>query len=139
MSRFLQRLSNAAAAGSPLINTRTGTVVAEVLEAAINQRARRKGLLGRTALAERHALILAPCNAIHTFGMKFPIDVVFIGPDGCVVKIVERLARRRIAVSWDACATVELAAGSARRADIAVGDRLAIETPAALDTAVNAR
>jgi hypothetical protein len=34
---------------------------------------------------------------------------------------------------------VELAAGSARRADIAVGDRLAIETPAALDTAANAR
>jgi uncharacterized protein len=136
---FLQRLAKAAAAGSPLINTRTGTIVADVIEAAVEQRARRKGLLGRSALAERHALILAPCNAIHTFGMKFSIDVVFIGPDGRVVKIVERLARRRIAVSWDACATVELAAGSAHRAGISVGDRLAIETQAALRTAASSR
>jgi uncharacterized membrane protein (UPF0127 family) len=138
MILFLQRLANAAAAGSPLINTRTGTIVADVIEAAVDQPARRKGLLGRSALAERHALVLAPCNAIHTFGMKFPIDVIFIGSDGCVVKIVEGLARGRFALSWDACATVELAAGAARRARISVGDRLALET-VQLRTAVNGR
>ena len=137
-TRFQPRLANAVAAGSALINTRTGTVVADVIEAALDQPARRKGLLGRSGLAERHALVLVPCNAIHTFGMKFPIDVIFIGPDGRIVKIVEQLARRRIAFSWDAAATVELAAGSVRRAGISVGDRLALETPSA-GSAANAR
>src|SRR5262245_44143461 len=128
MNRFLQRLANASAAGAALINTRSGIVIAAVIEAAIERQARKKGLLGRSALAERHALILAPCNASHTFGMTCPIDVGFIGLDGRVLKVVVRLARRRIAISWDACATVELAAGEARRAAISVGDRLAIET-----------
>ena len=47
---------------------------------ALDSKSRRKGLLGRDTLADRHALVLAPCGSVHTFGMRFPIDVLFVVP-----------------------------------------------------------
>jgi uncharacterized membrane protein (UPF0127 family) len=58
--------------------------------------------------------------------MQFAIDVVFVARDGRVIKIAHDLKRSRIALAWSAFAVIELAAGRAARAGLAVGDRLAV-------------
>jgi uncharacterized membrane protein (UPF0127 family) len=126
MNAFLRPLTTSGRTCS-LVNVRTGTVIASVVEPALDSKRRRKGLLGRDGLDDNHALVLAPCGAVHTIGMRFPIDVLFVGADGCVVKVVERLRTWRIAGALRACITVELAAGAVRRRDIATGDRLSIQ------------
>jgi uncharacterized membrane protein (UPF0127 family) len=57
-------------------DTDTGVTVRIPLEIARSYRARRRGLLGRTALTG--ALLLTPANSIHTFGMRIPIDVAYL-------------------------------------------------------------
>jgi uncharacterized protein len=127
MSTFLRPLRTATRTCS-LVNVRTGSVIADVVEPALDSKSRRKGLLGRDTLADSHALVLAPCGSVHTFGMRFPIDVLFVGADGCVIKIVEQLGAWRMAGSLQACITVELPTGSVQRHHVLTGDRLSIRT-----------
>lgn len=82
------------------------------------------GLLGQRGLAPGHALLLAPCNNVHTFFMRFAIDVVFIGRDGEVLTIVPHLAPWRIAAARRAHACLELEAGGANAWGVAVGQTL---------------
>jgi hypothetical protein len=70
-----------------LRNARTGGVIATTLELAADSRTRRKGLLGRPSLPPRYALIIAPSGGVHTVGMKFRIDVIFVSTRGLVIKI----------------------------------------------------
>ena len=128
MSSFLGPLRRAAGSAYSLVNVRSGSVIAEVVEPALDSKSRRKGLLGRDALADSHALVLAPCGAVHTFGMRFPIDVLFVAADGCVIKIVEQLGAWRMAASLQACITVELPTGSIQRHQVLTGDRLSIQS-----------
>jgi uncharacterized membrane protein (UPF0127 family) len=86
--------------------------------------ARLVGLLGRRAMAPDEALLLAPCNNIHTFFMRFAIDVVFIDKHGAVLAIVPALAPWRIAAARRAHACLELAAGGARRFGLEVGQSM---------------
>ena len=127
---FLRPLARRAAGPYELVDSEAGSLIASVVEAALDSKSRRQGLLGRSALPDRHALVLAPCNAVHTVGMQFPIDVLFVSDDGRVVKIVERLGAWRIAGAIRASVTVELAAGMVRRTRVSVGDRLAIQRAA---------
>ena len=127
MSTFLRPLRTASRTCS-LVNVRTGSVIADVVEPALDSKSRRKGLLGRDTLADSHALVLAPCGSVHTFGMRFPIDVLFVAADGCVIKIVEQLGAWRMAGSLQACIAVELSTGSVQRHDVLTGDRLSIQT-----------
>jgi uncharacterized membrane protein (UPF0127 family) len=128
MSHFLRPLLAPHPVVQALVNERTGSVVAETLETAFDSGTRRRGLLGRDSLAAGAALVLAPCNTIHTVRMRFPIDVVFVARDGRVTKIVERLAVWRAAVSFSAFATIELCAGSVSRCGIDVGDRIVVRS-----------
>jgi len=107
-----------------LMNERTHEPVATALELAVTRRARRRGLLGRNGLDDSEALILAPCTAVHTAFMRFAIDVLFLDRDGCAVKIVPDVAPWRIAAAARAYAVVEMAAGSAKRHGVQLGDRL---------------
>jgi uncharacterized membrane protein (UPF0127 family) len=129
MSHFLRPLLGHPRAAQTLVNERTGAVVAETLETAFDSDTRRRGLLGRDDLAVGAALVLAPCNAVHTFRMRFPIDVVFAARDGRVTKIVRRLAGWRAAASFSAFATIELRAGAVDDGDLVVGDRLVVDSP----------
>jgi uncharacterized membrane protein (UPF0127 family) len=107
-----------------LVNQRTDRAVAENIEVAVTRRARRKGLLGRTEFAGSNALVLAPCAAVHTMFMRFPIDLVFVDGDGRAVRMVPNLAPWRMAVEPFAHAVVELPAGSLAERPVEVGDRL---------------
>jgi uncharacterized membrane protein (UPF0127 family) len=71
-------------------------------------------------------MIIAPTSAIHTFFMKFAIDVAFVARDGAVLKIRRDLGPWRLAAALRAYAVVEMAAGALERTDTRPGDRLAI-------------
>ena len=79
------------------------------------------------SLPEGSALIIAPSQAIHTFSMRFSIDVAFVSKDGLVLKVRQAVPPRRIAVSWRAFAVIELPAGALEASDTKPGDRLQIE------------
>jgi uncharacterized protein len=107
-----------------LRNARHDHVVARIVETAFDRNARNRGLLGRSSLAEGSALILAPCNSIHTFFMRFAIDVAFVDRDGRIRRARRALQPWRIQAALRAFAVVELAAGALDRSDTRVGDRL---------------
>ena len=113
-----------------LMNQRTGASVATDVELAVTRTSRRRGLLGRDCLDASAALILEPCAAVHTAFMRFNIDVVFVNRSGYAVKIVEDLTPWRIAVATQAHAVIEMAAGTLKRHDVSLGDRLYV-SPAA--------
>ena len=75
--------------------------------------ARMRGLLGRSGLAAGSALLLAPCNAIHTLGMRFAIDVRFYDRRGRLVREVLGVQPGRWWVwgTWRAACALESAAG----------------------------
>jgi hypothetical protein len=128
MSRphFLQPLLRRRDGRLVLRNTRTGLPVARVVETAFDSADRRRGLLGRDALAEGHALVIAPTNLVHTFAMRFAIDIIFVARDGRVLKVRKAVPPRRIAGSLRAFAVVELAAGQIELSDTRAGDAIEV-------------
>lgn len=114
--------------GYRLVNTSRGVVLATRIETAFESSSRRRGLLGRASLPRGTVLAIAPSNAVHTFKMQFPIDVVFVRRDGEVVKCVRHMGPRRIAAALRAFAVLEFATGSEEVAATQVGDQLAVET-----------
>lgn len=53
---------------------------------------RLKGLLGRTEIKTTEALLIEPCNSVHTLGMKFEIGVVFLSASNQVIHAIENMA-----------------------------------------------
>jgi uncharacterized protein len=104
----------------------TGTTLSSRVETAFESATRRRGLLGRVRLDDT-ALVIAPCNAVHTFFMRFPIDVLFVDRQGAVVKVCHDVRPWRIAAAWRGFATIEVAAGAAERAGIRAGHRLSLK------------
>jgi hypothetical protein len=100
--------------------------LAEAIEGAFDSATRRRGLLGRSGLEDGVALVIAPSSGVHTFFMRFPIDLVFAARDGRVLKIRPRVGPWRISFARGAFAVVEMAAGAADRAGLRVGDRLVV-------------
>jgi uncharacterized membrane protein (UPF0127 family) len=98
--------------------------VATVLEAAFDSTSRKRGLLGRDRLAPGHALIIAPSNMVHTFFMRFPIDIVFAARDGRVLKVRSDVPARRIVGAFRAFAVIEMGAGQVAASGTRAGDRL---------------
>jgi hypothetical protein len=47
-----------------------------------------QGLLGRKGLKDKEGMMIVPCNSIHTYRMKFPIDVLFVDKDNFVLKVL---------------------------------------------------
>ena len=75
---------------------------------------RARGLIGRHGLAPHCGLLITRCNCIHTFFMRFPIDVVFLDRKGQVVKTVRNVRPWRLFVwgGWRAVSALELSASS---------------------------
>jgi len=76
---------------------------------------RMRGLIARKPLETGEGLLLSPCGAVHTFGMKYALDLAFIGKDGMVKKLAHSLPPYRLAHSVGAFMTLELLAGSFRQ------------------------
>lgn len=90
-------------------------------------RERMRGLLGRNLLPVDEALLLKRCASVHTFGMRFAIDVVFLDRFERAVAIHHDLRQRRIVFNLRAAHTLELSAGVARTLGLTVGDQLGFE------------
>jgi uncharacterized membrane protein (UPF0127 family) len=128
MTSFLQPLLRQGAGRQQIINARSGKVIADQLLTAFDSGSRRKGLLSHVSLPQSTALIIAPTNAIHTFFMKFPIDIVFVSRGGRVLKIRSGVPAWRMTGSLRAFAVLELAAGSLDGSDTKVGDQLIVSS-----------
>ena len=87
---------------------------------------RLRGLLGRRPLAgdAAEALWLSPCSSVHTFGMGYPLDLLFLGRQGEVLGWREGVKPWRACAQRGAHATVELRAGSLSRIDPVKGEVL---------------
>jgi hypothetical protein len=123
---FLSLLRQAVHPPPRLENTRTGAVLAGRVLAAFDSAARRTGLLKHDAMPEDAALVIAPSNGIHTFFMRFAIDVAFVDRHGKVLAVRHNLVPWRIAVSWRAYAVIEMAAGTLQRSGTGRGDLLGL-------------
>jgi uncharacterized membrane protein (UPF0127 family) len=93
---------------------------------------RRRGLLGRDGMPEDEALIIAPCNGVHTFFMRFAIDIVFVSKDGQVLKTRRGVRPWRMALAWGAFAVIEGAPGLIERSGTRAGDQVAVQETEAL-------
>lgn len=97
------------------------------LQIAENLFARMKGLLGKRALAEGEGLLIRPCNGIHTFGMKFPIDAVFLDGNNIVIAIRKDLVSNRCTLIYPKASSVlELPAGTVEATDTRIGDEIKV-------------
>lgn len=85
---------------------------------------RLRGLLFTRPLGAQHGLLIVPCNSVHTVGMTYPIDVVFIDSKGVIVKINTQLMPWRMARCKQAYQTLELAAGQVAALEFELGLQL---------------
>jgi len=85
---------------------------------------RMRGLLFRDKLKPQQALWIEPCPSVHTFGMQYSIDVVFLDKMGIVLKVVDNLDPMRIASCRNATVSLELLAGDAGKSGIQPGMKL---------------
>lgn len=89
------------------------------------------GLLGRRCLDPDEGLLIAPCSAVHTFFMRFPIDVAFLDRTGTVLKTASAVPPSRIVLGGPrACIALELPPGTLTRTGTGPGHRLALHAPA---------
>ena len=102
-----------------------GRVVVERCEVANSLWTRGRGLLGRTRLGEGEGLFITRTSSIHTFFMRFPIDVVFLDRRLRVRSIAHAVKPNRISIRFGGGNVVELAAGEATRVGIRTGSRIA--------------
>ena len=106
-------------------NCTRGATVAANVRVADTPRARRVGLLHDKNLAPGEGLWIYPTQAIHTFGMRFPIDVVFLDRRLRVKRVYHGLPPFRLtSFVWGAQSVLELASGSLADTGTAVGDEL---------------
>ena len=120
------------ARGSIALAREDGTVVCQRCTVADRMFSRMKGLLGRKSLAEGEGILLRPAPSIHTFFMRFPIDVVFLSKEGEVLKVAEDVRPWRARSCRGAHSVLELSAGETQRRGIAVGQRLAPQSEAGI-------
>ena len=126
MSSFLSPLAGRTSPPLSLVEMASGAVIATHLLPALDSATRRTGLLKHTSLPEGTAMIIAPTNAIHTWFMKFDIDVMFVARDGRVLKVCHAMRPWRMAVALRGFAVVELAAGTLFRLGVTRGGTLTL-------------
>ncbi len=107
-----------------LVRTLDGATVCERCHVADTPLRRLRGLLGRSGLAPGEGLVIRPTHAIHMWFMRFPIDAVFVGQGGVVLRVAEDLRPWRMAARRGARCVIELSAGECARRGLATGDVL---------------
>jgi uncharacterized membrane protein (UPF0127 family) len=91
------------------------------LMVASTARERMRGLLGRAPLQAAEGMLLLSCRMIHTIGMGYPLDLIYLDRYGRVLKVTEALPPLRMDGHWRARHVLEMAAGEAARCEIASG------------------
>jgi uncharacterized protein len=111
-----------------IINLTKHQVLAEHVLLSTTFLRRLKGLLGYKSLEENQAMILRPANSVHTFFMRFPIDVLFVGRNNIVVKAVKNMGSFKITrIYFKSAFVIEFPAGLINATQTAEGDYLQIQ------------
>lgn len=107
-----------------ILNLTRKTVLATSIEVADRGATRRKGLLGRNSLPAGEGLWIIPCESVHTFGMRFPIDLVYLDRNKRVKKIRSAVPPWRLSACLSAHSVIELTEGTIRSTQTRPGDKL---------------
>jgi uncharacterized membrane protein (UPF0127 family) len=111
----------------PVINRTKQTWLATKVRKADSFVTRLVGLLKRKNLGPEEALWLMPSKGIHTIGMKFPIDVVFLSKDNIVLGVVSGMVPFRVSgVRLRGYSVLELPSGTIKKSRTEIGDQLEI-------------
>jgi uncharacterized membrane protein (UPF0127 family) len=108
-------------------NVTRGTQLGDQVTSARTSSERQTGLLKHRGLEPGHGLWIVPCEGIHTFFMKFTIDVVYMDRKKSVRKVVPRLAPWRMSLCLPAHSVIELPAGTIEATGTQAGDQLEFE------------
>lgn len=108
-----------------LINTKNDRLLADRITVASKFLSRLRGLMGKPGLEKGEALIILPCKSVHTFFMRFDIDVVFLDRDCVVLHTIENMKPYR----WSSFISksymvVEMPAGVLSATSTRVGDKI---------------
>lgn len=106
-----------------VVNERTGRIVVHELVAADNPWKAFKGLMLRQDFPNGRGMIFRPARGIHTYFMRFPIDLIYLDRENRVVKIRPAMAPWRFDFT-SASAVIEMNAGASAANDIRPGDVL---------------
>ena len=108
-----------------LINQTKNTILAQDVFIANTPFKRIKGLLGRKVFLSGQAIILEPCNSVHTFFMRFPIDILFVDKNYKVIQAIPKFNPNRISrIYWHSSKVIELPAGRLVLTNTQVKDQL---------------
>jgi hypothetical protein len=103
------------------------TVLAHAAEVADTSAKRRTGLLKHERLEPGEGLWIDPCESVHTFFMKFPIDLVYLDKHHRVRKVRSAVRPWRLSACLLAQSVLELPAGTVKQSGTQVGDELVID------------
>lgn len=103
------------------------TILGQAVEVADTSAKRRTGLLRHERLGPGEGLWIVPCESVHTFFMKFPIDLVYLDKRHKVRKVRDAVPPWRLSVCLTAHSVIELPAGTAKQSGTRAGDELVIE------------
>lgn len=107
------------------LNSRNGRELSTKVFVAERVLERMKGLVGREGLEKGEAFWIRPCKGIHTIGMRFPIDILFLDSDNRVVERREKMPPNRLSkIVFKAKTVLELPAGVLSVTETRVGDRI---------------
>jgi uncharacterized membrane protein (UPF0127 family) len=108
-------------------NITKGTAIADKAVKAANFLARGRGLMLAPPLAAGGALVIEPCNSIHMFFMRYPLDIIFLDVHGTVLFMYEGIKPWRLGrVVRGAKSAVELPEGTIAASRTEVGDKLQV-------------
>ncbi|MDR3591054.1 MAG: DUF192 domain-containing protein [Negativicutes bacterium] len=107
-----------------IVNRNNTAILGNCVDVAETKAERLKGLLGTRCLPLGHGLLLRPCNGVHTYGMCYSIDVLFLDEEYRVVEIVPDMWPMRIARNCASTMVLELPAGTAAMTGTETGHTL---------------
>ncbi len=111
-----------------IINQSKNKILADRAALAKGLFERVKGLLGKNELKPGEALVIPNCNSVHTFFMRFPIDLIFLDKRNNVVKIIRSMPPFRITkVYFKASLVIELPSGILDESLCRMGDNILIK------------
>ncbi len=108
-----------------VVNAARSTVLGSSIAVADSSWTRLRGMLGRPQPGTGEGLLLAPCRGVHMYGMRYPLDVIFVNEDGVVVQVYPALSPgSRTPVIRGAAFALELPTGTVAATSTAIGDAL---------------
>lgn len=106
-------------------NSTKGTVLADTARRAVGFIARGRGLMITRELPEGSGLVIEPCNSIHMFFMRYPLDIIFLDKSGVALFMYKGIKPWRMGrLVKGARMAIELPVGAIDRSGTEVGDKI---------------